>query len=145
MKKQYYVGDLCYVMPDWDIVCDITIDGPDVKSGVFALPDGTRFAMYSTAEGDGSYEDQHGNQYGVDSGSLGIVDIENVNPSLTMEDLNEYGHVFELDFDPFDDTYSDEGIIHLGIASINTNWYDNEDDDDHDYSPDHYEDDEEDS
>jgi hypothetical protein len=64
---RYWVGDLCYVLQDeWGGSCG----KPD---GVHALPDGRRVAMFSTIHGDGTYFDEQGREYAVDSGSLGCI------------------------------------------------------------------------
>ena len=72
---KYYVGDLCYVMDndEWRQVCARTIQGEKIADGEFELPDGRRFAIYSTAYGDGGYYDQYGHTYSVDAGSIGCI------------------------------------------------------------------------
>jgi hypothetical protein len=75
----YYVGDLCYVLHDeWDEVCQLTINHDRAIGGEFNLKDGRRFAMYNTMYGDGTYHDQQGNEYGVDSGSIGCILMEDI-------------------------------------------------------------------
>lgn len=67
----YYVGDLCYILKDvWDEVCD------HLDDDVFTLNDGRKVAMLGTMYGDGGYEDQFGNNYDVDSGTIGCVKVE---------------------------------------------------------------------
>lgn len=78
---QYWVGDLCYVMHDvWDEVCRLVFPTPTSKrvKGVFTLKDGRKFALYSTAFGDGEYDDNKGNIYGVDSGSIGCILLRDI-------------------------------------------------------------------
>jgi hypothetical protein len=81
----YYIGDLCYVMDDaeWLEVCDLTIQGSRVIDGEFQLKDGRRFAMYGTAYGDGTYYDQYGHSYSVDSGSIGCIRMADIKASNT--------------------------------------------------------------
>ena len=79
----YWVGDICYVLHDeWLEVCDITLPAKDNKyqilNGVFNLKNGTQFALYNTAYGDGNYYDEENFNYGVDSGSIGCVAINNI-------------------------------------------------------------------
>lgn len=83
---KYYVGDLCYVLGDkWDEVCEVTITKDhQCLEGGFQLKDGTVFTMFGTAWGDGEYQDQEGNSYGVDSGTIGCVSIE----YLDMDKIN---------------------------------------------------------
>lgn len=75
LAGKYYIGDLCHIMTDseWLEICDLTIRGTRVLDGEFQLKDGRRFAMYSTAYGDGVYYDHYGHSYSVDSGSIGCI------------------------------------------------------------------------
>lgn len=128
---KYYVGDLCYVMHgQWDEVCKLTIDGYGVLDGEFNLADGTRFAMYSTAYGDGAYRDRDDRKYSVDSGALGCVEVG----ALAVHELNEaiegkLGHVIEF-AEPFetsggrDDAW--DGVVRFGHVAINTEEEENE-------------------
>lgn len=75
----YYVGDLCYVLGDrWDEVCKVTIWDNGVLDGGFRLADGTEFVSFSTTYGDGTYEDNELREYGVDSGSIGCVLLDDM-------------------------------------------------------------------
>lgn len=81
-KGKYYVGDLCYVMHgEWDDVCKLLFAGRDdhgCNQGEFNLPDGRRFAIYSTKYGDGNYFDQNGRSYDVDAGSIGCILLSDI-------------------------------------------------------------------
>lgn len=97
---KYYVGDLCYVMTDaeWDAFCDLTIDRMNCLDGEFTMPDGRKFATYSTQYGDGCYADQFGNQYGVDAGLIGCIRVEDINPEK-LDGVSEGAvHEFGTDF-----------------------------------------------
>lgn len=84
---EYYVGDLCYVLGDrWDQVCDLIISGNECLEGKFVLPDGTEFCIYNTKYGDGCYEDQYGNTYDVDAGSIGCVLVSAIKGELPHSD-----------------------------------------------------------
>lgn len=84
---KYYIGDPCYVIDtDWDAVLDLhespTKDAistglrpRDPEDKIFEFK-GCKLWMHSTAYGDGSYMDQNGNEYGVDSGLLGAIPLE---------------------------------------------------------------------
>lgn len=113
---KYYVGDLCYVMTDteWDEVCSLTIDYKNNKclDGEFNLKDGRRFATYGTAWGDGSYEDQYGNEYGVDAGLIGCIRVEDIHPDK-QSGLDELGALFTFKTD-----FSTEG----GRADKGRDW-----------------------
>jgi len=77
----YLVGDLCYVMhPQWKEVCNLMFATGDnsVLDGEFNLANGVRFALHSTAYGDGTYQDQEGRDYPVDAGLIGCIRVEDV-------------------------------------------------------------------
>lgn len=133
---KYYVGDLCYVMSykEWDDFCSVTIDGINVKDGEFAMPDGRKFATYSTMHGDGLYKDQWGGEYGVDAGLIGCILVSDINPEkldgLTLGQV----HTFETDFVTGGGrgTADWEGTIQFGRVVIETN-PSHDDGDDYDY------------
>ena len=96
----YYVGDLCYVMhEDWDEVCALTINGNRAIGGEFNLKDGRRFAIYNTMYGDGSYNDQFGGEYWVDSGSIGCILLDDIKLSNMQNNLKGGAiHKFDTSF-----------------------------------------------
>lgn len=115
----YYIGDLCYVLDDkdWDEVCELTIDGHQCLSGEFQFKDGRRFAMYNTKFGDGVYQDQFGNRYCVDSGSIGCILIGHTTKSL-LDEMKQLGAVVEMQHDF--DTCSSDGLIKICSTTIDT-------------------------
>jgi|LakMenE18May11ns_1017448.scaffolds.fasta_scaffold9376347_2 hypothetical protein len=125
-KGKYYIGDLCYVMADdeWLDICDITIQGTRVLEGEFQLKDGRRFAMYSTAYGDGVYYDEYGHSYSVDSGSIGCILLDDIKYVDNFDQFLDVGAILE-----FDENFvtvggrgeSDwEGMIQFGHVVIET-------------------------
>ena len=126
----YYVGDLCYVIPDalWDDVCNLIIIDDQVLDGEFELK-GQKFAIYSTAYGDGVYRDQLQREYPVDAGSIGCISVESLaalgaDTSNVIE--NELGQIIE--FDRSFTCYYDDGTIRFGQIAIATgDLYDDED------------------
>jgi hypothetical protein len=98
---KYYIGDLCYVMADdeWLDICDITIQGTRVLEGEFQLKDGRRFAMYSTAYGDGVYYDEYGHSYSVDSGSIGCILLDDIKYVDNFDQFLDVGAILEFDED----------------------------------------------
>ncbi len=123
----YWIGDLCYVLEsdeEWDEVLELTLDKDneswEVTEGEFTMKDGRRFAMYNTKYGDGTYADQHGFQYGVDSGSIGCIRLEDI-----RGEVSDGGSivVFENDFT----TRNDAGLIRIGHIRIDTDPEDEED------------------
>jgi len=129
---EYFIGDLCYVMTneEWLEVCDVTIQGSRLIEGEFQLKDGRKFAMYSTAYGDGTYHDHYGFSYSVDSGSIGCIRMEDIKASNTYS-LGDTQAI--LDFGAIQDFDTDfvtgggrgepgwEGIIQFGHIAIETN------------------------
>lgn len=131
----YYVGDLCYVMGDvWDEVCDITIqDVHTMLDGEFNLADGRRFAMYSTAFGDGTYPSNGFGSFSVDSGSIGCIRVEDItDPEFNIDTIRRLGNIVEMK-EGFV-TSVDEGTINIGGVLIETAGYDDE------YDEEYYED-----
>jgi len=127
---KYYVGDLCYVLSDkdWSDVCKLTIADDRTLQGEFNLPDGRRFAIFSTAYGDGEYSDQLGNGYFVDSGTLGCILLDSISADK-YDDISDLGAIvtFDNDFD----VVEDHGQISFGHLTIETNdndWNDEEED-----------------
>ena len=114
---QYYIGDLCYVMSDrWDEFCALTCSGSRVLDGEFNLADGTRFATYTTRWGDGSYQDELGNEYGVDAGLIGCVRVEDIAP----EERANLGSGRVVEFVKDFATFSAGGVVTFGTVSIDT-------------------------
>lgn len=120
---KYWIGDLCYVMSDvWNEFCEITIDGHAVLSGEFALKNGTRFATYTTAYGDGTYPASNGADLGVDAGLIGCIRVEDI----TMKDPGlDLGTIvtFEQDFT----TGSHNGVINFDRFTVDTSCTDEDD------------------
>jgi len=115
----YYVGDLCYVLRDeWDEVCSLTINGHKCLDGTFTLANGTKFATYGTAYGDGVYVDQKGHKYPVDAGLIGCVAVKDLDANILKNNIH-LGNIIKFD-KPFT-TSEDQGVIVIGNLSIDTN------------------------
>lgn len=128
-KKGFYVGDICYVLDDE--VYDGVWGRAGYADGEYTTELG-KFAVASTAYGDGDYFDNYGNNYGVDAGVLGIVPWEilekqnkwkNYYKGLSeMENLNKLGHFFEgteaeYEFSGRDHTSPDpDGVFDIEIG-----------------------------
>lgn len=132
---EYYIGDLCYVMhSEWKDLCDLMIINREVIDGGYSV-NGKEIFIASTAYGDGEYQDEHGNEYGVDSGSLGIIAIKDI--SEEDKENIKLGHIFTFK-EQFQVSACDGGFI-FGDVRIDTNdpdedeeWYDSNYDDWHD-------------
>lgn len=115
----YYVGDLCYVLRnEWDEVCSLTIKEHSCLDGVFTLANGTKFATYGTAYGDGVYIDQKGHKYPVDAGLIGCVAVKDLDANILKNNIH-LGNIIKFD-KPFT-TNEDQGVIVIGNLSIDTN------------------------
>jgi len=114
---KYYVGDLCYVLHDeWEELCNLIVNGYNCLEGEFTLKDGRNFAIYNTIYGDGSYSDDRGNSYMVDSGSIGCILLSDIDQS---NDKNQIRLGKIIDF-PFEfDTFSENSVLEFGGITIN--------------------------
>jgi hypothetical protein len=121
VKGEYYIGDLCYVLHErWDEVCELLFAGRSdhgCNDGEFELKDGTKFAIYSTAYGDGTYLDQGDNEYWVDSGSIGCILMEDINLNVDGNQIMG-GRVVDITHDFT--TGSMDGVIKIGPVHIDT-------------------------
>ena len=122
---RYYVGDLCYVMHDeWNEVCNMaSFDNED--DAEYQLEDGRKFFLYSTAYGDGQYNDTEGLPYSVDSGTLGAIRVDDIrDPEFTRVVEEGLGHIHEFPAEINGmDCYSEGenlGILNFYVVQINT-------------------------
>lgn len=132
---RYYIGDLCYVMDDkeWDDFCKITIKGNECLQGEFEMPDGRKFATYSTAWGDGCYRDQFGNEYSVDAGLIGCIRVEDIRADK-YDKIEDLGLIYEFATDFVTSggrgNRNWSGVIQFGRIAIETDPSGDEDYDD---------------
>ena len=124
----YWIGDLCYVMHDvWSEVCDLLPF--DNSEHEFELEDGRKFILFSTAFGDGVYQDQKGNRYPVDAGVIGAIKADDIRDSEAWIDGGNF-HRFPAAIDGMD-CYYDNGEINIYTVRIETGdeGYEDEDED----------------
>ena len=88
--KGFYIGDICCVLDD-DTYGNVWGKIGQYQDGEYATDNGYKFAVASTAYGDGCYDDDYGNVYGVGAGALGIVPFELV----AKHNGVQWGAVFE--------------------------------------------------
>lgn len=115
----YYVGDLCYVMHDvWSEVCELMFPVGSIraKEGIFTLKDGRQFAIFGTAYGDGTYFDEDGDSYPVDSGTIGCIKKDDIVEGHDND--KELGNVQHFAFDFI--VEKNAGIIRFGRTHIDT-------------------------
>ena len=93
---KYWIGDLCYVLHEvWHEVCDhLEDDGNWVT-----LKDGRRYALMSTAYGDGAYLDLQDREYFVDSGTIGIILVDDIKDGV-HDNRMSLGHIQEFVKEP---------------------------------------------
>lgn len=132
---KYYVGDLCYVLQEeWDEVCSLIIDSENhcCLDGEFNLKDGRRFAVYSTAYGDGTYTDQNRRRYYVDAGIIGCILLDDIDIDHVRNDIDG-GNIIEFKKDFH--TSSDGQTITIGDISVYTGDHneDSEEEDEYEY------------
>ena len=134
---EYYIGDLCYVMhAEWSEVCDLTFaDAYDMVEGDLSLADGRRIFLASTAYGDGTYNDNKGNYYPVDSGTIGIIAVQDISDADRENISSGAVHTFENAFS----ITAQNGLFNIGGVEIDTA-YEEDDEDEYDYEDDEYED-----
>ena len=124
---KYYIGDLCYVMHDeWDEACSLFFAGRTdhgCNEGEFNLRDGRRFVSYNTKWGDGCYQDQFGNEYGVDAGLIGCIKVEDIRDEISEKEMMRLGNIVTFDR-PFHcsggRTNEWNGVIQIGHITIKT-------------------------
>ena len=117
----YYVGDLCYISDNWDEMIEIMYgDGDFSKCGVFWNKEGEKFANYTTAYGDGIYEDEDGGGYAVDSGTIGLYPIKDESEADRLGQAIYFPEPFTCDYD------EETGVIRYGDVYIHTGFEDDE-------------------
>ena len=122
---RYYCGDLCYVIHDaWSEVCDLTVF--DNSKFEYELSDGRKFILFSTAYGDGTYNDRDGNPYSVDSGTIGAIKVDDIVDTEGPEALeraiqNGLGQIHEFPEEISEmDCYYQDGVIGIYNVEIDT-------------------------
>jgi len=134
-KGTWCICDLCYVIEnEWDQVCQLLFSkskGNSRLGGEYTLDSGVKFALYGTAWGDGCYQDNKGNNYGVDAGVIGCIKVDDLY-KMGESPGNNYVHTFDEDFE----TGYDAGTIFFGDIRIETDPQADEDEDDNEWCQD---------
>jgi hypothetical protein len=108
---KYVVGDLCNCLnnDDWQDYCF----SEQLPEGAFS---------FHTFTGDGTYVDSEGREYGVDSGTIGILPLDKVSDMEKLRTALKFRIVQVLDIPEVDETdcYEEDGVIVLGSVVINT-------------------------
>ncbi len=134
----YYVGDMCYVLNNeqWQGVCEslwqmeADYDSEDADSVQecegYLEPDlfdwdrpedAQPYWIFGTAYGDGTYNDTDGNPYSVDSGTIGMIDVNYIEDTDKLRSVLERGlghlHTFTQRIERYDN-YNDGGVLVFG-------------------------------
>jgi len=119
---RYYLGDPCYSVPkdrwmEWLEAADYENN----REVLIAELDGHKILGLNTHHGDGVYEDQDGNIYGVDSGLIGLVPVEIAENRYGGRDgcgrIVEFSEMFKCH-------RSETGVLKFGHIVINTDYED---------------------
>jgi len=118
---KYWIGDPCYAVKDENWVSLLKRTNY-LDDGEFEYNNQRCFAS-GTSYGDGEYQDNLGNSYGVDAGLIGIMPLEACDGDyLDGGNIIDFNEDFEIDYD--------NGIFEFGNIIINTK-DDNEEDEDY--------------
>jgi hypothetical protein len=133
---RYLIIDPCDSLPDgeWDRVIDLTNCFEDPCHAAFTTAAGGQglVVAFSTANGDGCFADAEGNEYGVDSGVIGIVSMDD----LTIDEGDVDGGVVHDFTAPFRCYRSGDTLV-FGHIEINTGNTEEEDSDFGDFDNDY--------
>lgn len=106
---KYYIGDLGYIVADWDMFCNECLD----NEGEFSMSNGIKGCYFFTKYGDGTYHDDLGNSYDVDAGLIGCVRIDSVG---LIVDAFDAGAIIE--FKTEFTCSKDNGVLRFGHIYI---------------------------
>lgn len=111
---KYFLGDPCYAVPDdyWDDLLDSCDFFNTTPVGVV---NGNQVLSFNTAYGDGTYEDQYGNEYPVDAGMIGLTPAAFVDGDPVKARLGQW-----VEFNCPTICYSADGVLTFGKFNINT-------------------------
>jgi hypothetical protein len=108
---EYYIGDPCYVIDDWNAFCQIWFS---MDEGVMDF-DGHDMCVFSTQYGDGCFEASDGTLLGVDAGLIAAVPMV----LCTRGEVEDMGAVVTFD-KKFQCTRDYDGLLRFGDFSVMT-------------------------
>jgi len=119
---KYWLGDPCYVIQskDWLHFCNEYSFNDTENNAYLTLPDNTPVLAFSTYHGDGHYIDQHGNEYPVDAGLIGLIPFD-YTEKFSEKELTNYsslGTVVEFAEETL--CFTADGILTFGNYIIDT-------------------------
>ena len=121
---EYYIGDLCYVMhAEWNDVCNRLHQNERVESA-FSIADGRTIFIASTAYGDGKFCDDRFGVYPVDSGTIGVIALNDISADDQKNITSGTVYTFNSEFN----ITAEGGIFNIGGILIDTKYnpYDEE-------------------
>ena len=131
-KLGFVITDICYVLSE-EHYTNSWGEKHNYSDGVFEI-NGFRFAVGSTAYGDGVYFDNEAHKYPVDAGNIGLVPLELVGKKDGLQFGTVYGIPGEAEFS------CENGVFDIILPNgheihINTRLGDEDEDEDenHDY------------
>lgn len=112
----YYIGDLCYVVDNdkWKHFCFAFNDLENDNE--YVTLDDIEFAQMWTKYGDGDYSSNVDRFFGVDSGSIGCINVKYLDLS-NLDHLKNFFYTFEEDFEVI---RRDDGTLCFGHVEIYT-------------------------
>ena len=126
-----WIGDPCYVLTEsqYEQVIDRDLYCPEVD-----VDETFTCVVYNTWGGDGTFTDQNGKEYIVDSGQLCILPLECVYHDPNRPWLVDCGQVYDDGDENWvngfvDDHSEDKGLIQFGEVVIQTGYEEEEEED----------------
>jgi hypothetical protein len=119
----YYIGDLYFVLKSqYKEFCKKSLLGNENHGhggGLIVLDNGVKVITFCALEGDGSYNDQLGNRYSVDDGSIGCIRVTDIKDSTAEL---KYGQIIEFnsDFECSENWGENYGMLTFGHILIPT-------------------------
>ena len=123
-----WIGDPCYVLTEsqYEQVIDRDLYDPEVDLGDFTC------IVYNTWGGDGTFTDQNGKEYLVDSGQLCVIPECCIREDRVDSHYPKCGQVYDDEnwVNGFIDDHSeDKGLIQFGEVVIQTGYEEEEEED----------------
>lgn len=122
-EGKYFIGDPCYAIDEWDdylneylFVKGETSEGKGGENSIGTFKGRPVFAG-GTAFGDGCYDGDDGNSYGVDSGTIGVTPYE-LCSKYTDSRLKRLGTIRTFK-EPFD-VFVEDGVFFIADLIIDT-------------------------
>lgn len=127
-KGKYYVGDPCYIFnKSWNKVLD---DTNYFKNNEIVKVFGKECIVGSTAYGDGTYTDNYGRDYNVDSGLIGVLPVSLISEDkkYTLKQIENHKGMHIIEFKEDFEVSISVGVFVFGAIIIDTT-NDNSDED----------------